>query len=315
MEIRSMNKATGKAVFVFSLDLELLWGFIVSQNPVSSLLQSNLERTRGTIDLLLKLFERYDIKATWATVGHFFLDPGEDSGIVSDQLPQFREGWLDWNRYQGLRDNPLYWGKDIVEKIMANSVDHEIGLHGFFHMPFTECSREVAQAELELGVRAASRLGIKPTSFVFPQNKIAHIDLLKENGIEIHRGKNLRWWNTGIWPPVRKFDSGVHKVIAASTYPAYRDGVWELPGSTYFCDPQMPFSLPWRARLGLHRAIRDKKVFHIWLHPWSLLLYDRLAKDLEEFLALVARKRDEGKIEVMAMGELATMLNQKGIGS
>jgi hypothetical protein len=84
-----------------------------------------------------------------------------------------------------------------------------------------------------------------------------------------------------------------------------QQGVWGIPSSIYFCDPQFSFTLPWRAKIGLERAIRASKIVHVWLYPWNLLLYRSLREDLEKFLAPVALKRDRGKIDVMTMGELA----------
>jgi len=304
------SNVLSKAVFTLSLDMELAWGFVLyPEHEILAMLRSNLQRARGTIDLLLSLFERYDIKATWAIVGHLLLSPEEDTDFVFEQLPQFREGCLDRDYYRSLRNKPLYRGRDIVERILANPIQHEIGLHGFFHIPFNKCSREVAKAEIEMGIKAVNILGIQPKSFVFPQNRIGHIDVLKENGIRIYRGKNLSWWKQDIWPPIRKLDSAAHKLIASPTLPLLKDGIWELPSSAFFCDPHMPFTLPWRAKIGLQRAIRARKIVHIWLHPWSLLLYKRLVEDLENFLALVAQKRDEGKAKVMTMGELASLLS------
>jgi hypothetical protein len=80
-----------------------------------------------------------------------------------------------------------------------------------------------------------------------------------------------------------------------------------------FSDSQIPQSLLLRGKIGLDRAIKDKKVFHIWLHPWNLLCYDRLREDLEKMLKYVSKRRDEGKIKVMTMNELAEYLNSKEI--
>ena len=102
-------------------------------------------------------------------------------------------------------------------------------------------------------------------------------------------------------------------MIAPPTEPKWMDGIWKIPSSMYFCDPQIKFSLLPRAKLGLYRAIRAKKVFHIWLHPHSLLLYPSLKDDLDKFLGVVAKKRDDGKIEVMTMGEFVVALDEKGM--
>ena len=98
-------------------------------------------------------------------------------------------------------------------------------------------------------------------------------------------------------------------MIAPPTEPKWKDGIWKIPSSMYFCDPQIKFSLLPRARMGLYRAIRSKKVFHIWLHPHNLLVYPSLEDDLDRFLGVVSKKRDEGKLEVMTMGEFCDVLD------
>jgi hypothetical protein len=91
--------------------------------------------------------------------------------------------------------------------------------------------------------------------------------------------------------------------------------VSEMPTSVLFCDPQVKFSVLSRAKLGLYRAIRSKKGFHIYLHPHDLLRYPSLKDDLDRFLGIVAKKRDERKIEVMTMEAFAEVITQRGIVS
>jgi hypothetical protein len=52
-------------------------------------------------------------------------------------------------------------------------------------------------------------------------------------------------------------------------------------------------------------------IFHPWLHPQDLLLDPGLASKLDTFLARVAEKRKRGVLEVMTMGELATVLTRE----
>lgn len=101
-------------------------------------------------------------------------------------------------------------------------------------------------------------------------------------------------------------------MIAPPAEPKWMDGIWEIPSSMFFCDPQIKFSVLPRAKIGLYRAIRSKKAFQVFLHPHNLLMYSSLKDDLDKFLGTVAKKRDEGKIEVMTMGELANYLNENG---
>jgi hypothetical protein len=66
-----------------------------------------------------------------------------------------------------------------------------------------------------------------------------------------------------------------------------------------------------RAKLGLKRTIETNKIFHIWFHPWNLLLYDKISKDLDEFLSFVSDKVTADKIVVFTMGGLASRLEEK----
>ena len=100
-------------------------------------------------------------------------------------------------------------------------------------------------------------------------------------------------------------------MIAPPTEPEWMDGIWMIPSSMFFCDPQIKFSVLWRAKLGLYRAIRSKKVFHVFLHPCNLLMYPSLKDDLDRFLEIVAKKRDEGKIEVLSMEKFVEALDEK----
>ena len=101
-------------------------------------------------------------------------------------------------------------------------------------------------------------------------------------------------------------------MIAPPTEPKWMDGIRMIPSSMYFCDPQIRFSVLPRAKLGLYRAIRSKKFFHVFLHPHNLLMYPSLKDDLDKFLGVVSKKRDGGKIEVVTMGELSEVLNGNG---
>ena len=298
-------------IFIISLDVELIWGYTSEPtNKSISLMKNDDKNGRGCIDSLLNLFEKHNTPATWAVVGHLFLDNCKcEDGIPHKDMPKFKENWYSSDPCTDIQRDPLYYGKDIVEKILSNRIEHEIGYHSFSHVPFSECSREVAEAEIKEGVRLAKEFGITFKSFVFPENKIGHVDILRENGFKIYRGENLGRYDLNQSFLIRKFNGGIDKVIAPPAEPKWMDGIWEIPSSMMFCDPQVKFSVLPKAKIGLYRAIRSKKIFHIFLHPHNLLLYPSLKDDLDRFLGVVAKKRDEGKIEVMTMGEFAEVLN------
>ncbi|RCV66154.1 Peptidoglycan/xylan/chitin deacetylase [Methanophagales archaeon] len=306
-----MVKETIKPIFIISLDTELIFGVLHSLSHEStSLMKKDDKKVRGCIDGLLDLFEKHNIPATWAIVGHLFLEHCEkEDGIPHKDMPRFKEDWYSPDPCTNIKRDPLYYGKDIVKKIISNRIEHEIGYHSFSHVPFSECSREVAEAEIKMGIKLAKKFEITLKSFVFPWNKIGHVDVLKENGFKIYRDENLGRYDLSQSFLVRKFNGGMDKMIAPPAEPKWANGIWEMPASMLFCDPQVKFSVLPRAKIGLYLAIRSKKVFHIYLHPHDLLRYSSLRDDLDKFLAVVAKKRDEGDIEVMTMGKFAEVLN------
>ncbi|KAF5422482.1 MAG: Peptidoglycan/xylan/chitin deacetylase, PgdA/CDA1 family [Candidatus Methanomarinus sp.] len=303
--------------FIISLDVELLCGIINDPESRSkkkhiNLLNNDDTKGRGCIDVLLNILERHNIPATWAIVGHLFLDHcKKEDGIPHKDMPRFKPDWYSADPCTDLQKDPLYYGRDIVEKILSNRIEHEIGYHSFSHVDFSECSREVAEAEIKISNKLAKEFGITFESFVFPGNKIGRVDILKEYNFKIYRGKNLGRYDISQSFLIRKFNGGIDKVIATPTEPEWVDGIWMIPSSMFFCDSQIKFSVLWRAKLGLYWAIRTKKVFHVFLHPHNLLLYPSLKNDLDRFLEIVAKKRDEGKIEIMSMEKFVGTLDEK----
>jgi peptidoglycan/xylan/chitin deacetylase (PgdA/CDA1 family) len=298
--------------FIISLDVELLWGAVLHpKEKIVDLMIDDEKKSRGNIDLLLSLFEKHNIPATWALVGHLFLDRCQkENGIPHPEMPRFKDGWYSVDPCSDIEQDPLYYGRDIIEKVMASPVGHEIGYHSFSHVPFSECSREVAEAEVEAGLRVAGELGIALESFVFPYNKIGHVDVLKEKGFKIYRGQDLGTV-MGQIHPMGMVARAINKIVPPAVEPKWMGGIWEIPSSMPCVERAFHLPLLPRARMGIHRAIRWNKVFHIWLHPHDLLSYPPVARELDRLLAFVSEKRDEGKLTVATMGKLASYLNSK----
>ncbi len=295
-----------KPMFTIGLDTELLWGVIHTDADYSRLV-ADTNAGRGAIDILLSLFEKYNIPATWAIVGHLFLDHCQkEEGIPHRNMPRFKEDWYSCDPCTDIHRHPLYYGRDIVDKILSSPVSHEIGYHSFSHVIFSECSHEVAEAEIKEGVNLAKELGITLKSFVFPQHGFGHLDVLKKYGFKVYRGRRERHLGERKNLLLRKLGGGIDKLIALPTEPKWRAGIWEMPASIMFQDLWLfrP-TLVSRARIGINRAINENKVFHAYLHPEALLSQPALAKKLDKLLAFVAKKRDEGKLQVVTMGEFA----------
>jgi hypothetical protein len=162
-----------------------------------------------------------------------------------------------------------------------------------------------------MAVNAARKYGVNPRSWIYPENRIGNVSVLSENGLQIYRGKSQRERNINRMIATGKITRIINNLIPAPVTPIYRDGIWELPKSMYFFIPHFFFSLLPRAKLGLYLTIWSNKIFHVWLHPWNLMMYKGLEEDLDKFLSLVNKMRNESKVELITMGELASRLRRE----
>src|SRR5437879_5862193 len=163
-------------VMVLSLDLELSWGRFdkLSTNALDA---QSLEE-RNHIKSLLALLDRYEIPATWATVGHLMLDSctrDQEGQAHVDVIPHPRYSWFarDWFCFDPCTRAslaPSWYAPDILDWIRRAKVHHEIGSHSFAHIYYgdPECTSLVAQADLQAAVNAAAQKGVVLNSFVFP---------------------------------------------------------------------------------------------------------------------------------------------------
>jgi peptidoglycan/xylan/chitin deacetylase (PgdA/CDA1 family) len=294
-----------RPVFILSVDVELLWGYVLHpKDRAVRLLLRDETKGRGSALALLNILDRHGLPATWATVGSLFLDPDRTHPGCPDAA---QAGLL------GPADRRLFHAPDVIERIRRSPIGHEIAYHSFSHVRFSECTPEIALRELGAGVRVAAEFGLTLRSFVFPENKLGHTALLKQAGFLIYRGRNLggRGGEQGLGARVKGLV--MRRITAPAVAPIWRDGLWEVPGSMLFGDYVRPFTVVSRATRGLRAAIRHNMIFHPWLHPQDLLLDPGLASKLDTFLALVAEKRQRGEIEVMTMGELATVLSGEAL--
>lgn len=306
--------------FTLSIDTELVWG-VLHWGKEKHI--ENLEKERGVIDALLALLKKYKISATWAVVGHLFLDHCEAvQGKKHPEMPRPEYSWLkeDWyadDPASGIGEAPLFYGKDIVQKILRTSPRQEIGCHGFSHVLFGESGMtlEVADAEIKKCVALAKKEGIALRSMVFPQNSIGHLAILKKYGFTCYRGPDPLYYQS--WPKaLRKLAHPIDLTLGFEP-PVVEpvrtpEGLWNIPGSMLYlsCDGIRKF-IPVAARVqkakrGIGEAVAQGKIFHLWFHPFNLVSNKReMLKGLEEILAYASEKRKRGELEILNMGQVA----------
>lgn len=304
---------------VISLDAELAWGYHdLDPYPV--------EKTRGARyawSWLVDAFEAFDLPATWAVVGHLFLDRCDGDHADHPTPP----GWFRRDPGGSAVDHPLWFGPDLIRAVLDSPVGHEIGSHSFSHVPFAPAagdplvSRAALSAELSRCVDLAARWGLSLESLVFPRNRVGHLDLLADHGLRNYRAPatpripsrtagrvgKLVDYGLGIsTPPVStaELDSrGLVRHEASQYLFALEDPVRTV------LKPLNGAPVLRRVRAGIQRAAASGGVFHLWFHPNELRSGGDFLR-VWSALELVSRAREAGDVSVETMAELGNRVRR-----
>jgi len=130
----------------------------------------------------------------------------------------------------------------VLNFLRKSSIKHDIGAHGYYHRSFTSLTRGDAKKELKKIRLAMEKFDITPRSFVFPKNRVAHLDLLEEQGYKCYRG-------------ARPYRMHVEK----------RGSLFNICPSLYINRDSSPHLV----KRMLNIAISEKLPFHIWFHLWN----------------------------------------------
>ena len=188
-----------------------------------------------------------------------------------------------------IRGQLLEVGKDVLIPLLQTSVKHEIGSHGYSHRSFTYLSRDAAEIELRMASSLMNRCGLSPKSFIFPRNKIAHLDMLSQYGYKCYRGK-AGFHHDGMY--IRKHDQiyDVHPSLCLGK------------GITPFFPMKM-----------LDICISKKLPMHVWLHLWSFgsersSIEKSIRKVLFPFFDYARRKVEKGELSFETMSSAVMRL-------
>ncbi|MES1254186.1 MAG: polysaccharide deacetylase family protein [Acidobacteriota bacterium] len=311
-----------RGALVVSLDLELLWGY--HDVGINDVLRGQCDGARVAIRRLLDLFTEYRVPATWAIVGHLYLDRAErdSQGKAHPHHPRPVYPWVpgDWFDRLPAGDAascPDWYGRDLVEMIQQAGHPQEIGCHTFSHVIFGDpgCTPEVARAELQQCVTLAHALGIDLKTMVFPRNKVGHLGLVREAGIEVYRGRDVAPFG---WLPTSLRDQGtvLSRVLSVPPPPVLPsrtpEGLVNLPGSMFYMaatEWQRFVPMAFRtlvAKRGLRDAARQKAIFHLRLHPEALVFgADRLFAGLADIFDEAERLRRAGHLQMLSVYDAA----------
>ena len=311
---------TGRGTFLLTFDVELVWGLFFERRWRERAL-ARYGEIRPVFAELLDVLARHDVRATFAFVGHLFLDRCErgDGGVHPEMVRPdhgfFPGDWYGFDPATDLETDPLWYGRDLVESVRAASPEHEIGAHGFSHA-FLDGGRELARSEMAAAARAAAGHGIEARSFVFPRNVVAFTDELGPAGFTCYRAADAAGApevpvGSGAIARAGRFARRLAGAAPPVGRPRYVDGVVEVPSSLPIL-PGMGLrrAVPAASRLrevrkGLERARDRNAYFHLWTHPHNFVEgRARMIRFLDRAMALVAAFRERGEIDVLTMGEV-----------
>ncbi|WP_459191998.1 polysaccharide deacetylase family protein [Halosimplex sp. J119] len=289
---------------VVSVDAELGWGFIDYDSPP----EQRVESGRSGWRTLCRLFEAYDVPATWAVVGHLFHDSCDgrhpDHPVGSDWFARERGEWAD--------RPDLTCGPELIERVAESDVDHEIGCHTYSHVLFGDegTTDEIADADLARSRAVAEEWGIELSSVAFPRNDVGHRDQLAEHDFDAYRG--VRPTRRRTLPQKLKtvtVGSG-HPPIVTPAVDEY--GLVNIPASLFLYSyegtllratkPVVGDPVVELVERGLEAAASDDGVLHLWLHPNNLLGEPQVSR-MEAVLGAIDARREEVPVETM--GEIA----------
>lgn len=271
--------------FVISLDFELMWGGIDIWDE-QGYGQTNISKVRKVVDRLISLFEKYHVKATFATVGLIMQTHENTNDLQPEKTPTYNNDKLNpfKNRYiDNIKDSSLFFAPDLIEKL-KQCKNIEIGTHTYSHYYCWEEGQTVAQfeADIQKAVEVAKNNNIELKSIVFPRNQVSpeYLEICYKYGITSYRGNALKYFNI----PKSKFESIKNRLCRLldayfniGGYTSYKfipahNQIQNIPASR-FLRPYIP-KLAFADGLRLKRIKKEMlhaaqfgEVYHIWWHP------------------------------------------------
>ncbi len=299
---------------VISLDLELHWGvrdIFGPENPRAA----NIAAVREVIPEILSLFEHFGISATWATVGFLFAQNlSELKTCYPIDKPQYKDIRLNpYEENTGLsaKDDPLHFAPDIIDIVMQYPTQ-EIGTHTLSHYYCLAQgqTRETFTADLDCALEIAQKRGIKIQSIVFPRNQHnpAYDDILISRGILSYRGNqkhpaySIHGWHKA--PHKRLFrllDSYANlsgPYLSSWNHLLAPNGLFNISASLYLrpYTAKLPFCEKLRIRRvnqAMEKAAQQRKILHLWWHPYDFCAYSKENLDGLEQMLLEFRRCSE----------------------
>ncbi|WP_114750054.1 polysaccharide deacetylase family protein [Pleomorphovibrio marinus] len=292
--------------FVVSLDFELHWGRFDKTSPMGS--EAYYQMTREAVPQLLRIFEKYDIAVTWATVGMLLARDREDwhryAPLLQANYHQPKYSAYRWFENQEVSGD-LVFAPDLVAEVL-NFPKQELGCHTYSHFytqekgQCTDSFREDLKTAKNI---VKEKLGVDMSSLVFPRNQYDEnaIAIAAKEGFTAVRTNPEDWY----WKKPQEADllkrvfRSADSLIPlgkrssfplASIAPKTENQPCRIPASRFFrpyqhYSPKMNQLKLNRIKEEMSKAAVKSEVYHLWWHPHNHGYYlEESLGELEQIL-------------------------------
>lgn len=297
------------ATFLLSLDCEGKWGVADRLGPaVDEALCEN--RLRAAYFAILSRLKNAAMPATFAFVGGFAVDrdtlkrwPRRE---IAARLP-FAAAAMDRVGRGELDGLVGDWARAAVAE---STVGHEIGLHGGVHAPWTGI--DAAAAAFDLGLAALARPdGTEGSTFIYPRNRVAHLDVLAGAGVAGFRrappdrsriASLLSEFDVGS-PPDDHAEPADLIALPPGRFVNWRHGARRLVPDRI---------VRARVRAGLEAAFARSAVIHYWTHPENMAQAPGTLGVFDVIVEAAAEARARGRCEILTLKAYCDATRRRG---
>lgn len=324
-----------RGTFVISLDFELFWG--MTDKTTLKEYGEHIRGVRTAIPRMLALFEKYDVHATWATVGMLSFESKEELlASFPVNKPVYTNARLSTYEYtktavigENEDEDPYHFGTSLIEKI-RNTQGQEIGSHTFSHYYCHEEGQtvETFREDLELSIRVLSKFQKPITALVLPRNQWNkdYLTICAKQGITAFRGNQQSFLYRA-----RTEKAQTNLLVRAARL---IDQYIPLSGANTHADEYIrsftPYNVPasmflrpysrllsfleplriWRFKGAMTHAAKTGTLFHLWWHPHNFGVdTEKNLQTLEKLLIHAKKLEKQYGMQSATMSEVANRLS------
>lgn len=317
---------------VISIDFELYWG-VRDKRSLESY-KENLLGVWKAIPKILELFEKYEIHATWSTVGLLFC---KDINEANHYQPKIKPNYKNQNLcpYKYINENKsldpqFHFAPELIKRIQLTP-NQEISTHTFSHYYCLEKgqSLEAFKEDINAALNVAKKYNIDIQTIIFPRNQWNpdYLIELKKAGIKAYRGNEQSWFYQSIEDSEQNLIRRLGRLVDT-----YINLVGHQTYALESCQHAKPYNFPSsrllrpyseklssleklrarRIKKSMRYAAKKNEIFHLWWHPHNFgKNTDNNLEMLENILYEYRELKTKYGMKSLNMLDLVNIINEK----